>query len=848
MAQDTSDGQDEKDTHTEPRDEYDGIIDRRDYLKLAGVASLAGGSLFASGGADAAEQRHGITFDRTLDAVADLGMDDSGDRAIDGELSSAAGDGTLVLFPPGTYRVNEQLTLKDVSNFGIVGSSGTRSDVEFVTNSGNALQWLVAVGGRNHLYENFVMQQTSDQETSFSNVFKLSTGLHVENVELAGFNPRDDITDTKNAMRPHITSRDGVGVIKDFVCTGGGVIDEYPNRRVPIWMGPAHRGELRLVNAHIEESGSHSIYASRTNGCIRVEGGLFKNNDNTNLRLSSGHPDKLSWVKGAEVVIDTANAEHLPDGEHYQNVRGIKVESGFQGWSGLLIEDCDLVMKSAPASQGLIKVEDNHGAVTVRNTRLHNAITGTPCINVEKPNYSDVDSPYDVTLENVSITGPAASSDCAVTIRGRNGSSVQNACIHRDGGDGVRIADSDNCTVADSNINVPGQATIFRNSTVDTSGLTYGDSCPAPSLDGGGTGNGDTDSGDSTPTPEPTYDHTLTIDGTDADRSDYAFTVSGDLAENPDVGSLGTGDSIDGSSATGFVHGGVDGYRYNGDVTDFSIDGNAAVLVDGTAVDPATLGDAQDYPNTLRLEGTGTRADYQFTVSEALREHGDTLGVGDAIDGTSASGFVHGGTDAYDFAGEITDFSIDGDARILLNGSEVDSADLGDAPQLPRTLVIDGGDSGLTEYRVTVSEAIANDPDVGTFDSGDAVDGTTASGAVTGGVDGYRFAGEIVDLEFDGGATLLVDGESVDPATLALPNRIVFDGEGADTETSYEFTVSGRLADDAQRGTLEAEDTIDGASAAGTVADGADGYRFSGDLTKLLVVGYADVTFEDNDG
>jgi hypothetical protein len=83
----------------------------------------------------------------------------------------------------------------------------------------------------------------------------------------------------------------------------------------------------------------------------------------------------------------------------------------------------------------------------------------------------------------------------------------------------------------------------------------------------------------------PTLDRTLTIDGTNADRTDYEFTVSETVENDPNNGSFGQGDSTDGNTASGFVNGGVDGYRFSGEVTDATVTGNAAIRVDGQPFD-----------------------------------------------------------------------------------------------------------------------------------------------------------------------------------------------------------------------------------------------------------------------
>jgi len=98
-----------------------------------------------------------------------------------------------------------------------------------------------------------------------------------------------------------------------------------------------------------------------------------------------------------------------------------------------------------------------------------------------------------------------------------------------------------------------------------------------PELPGSDTGNSDGSDGSSSD-----LDRTLTVDGTDADWTDYVISVSGDLEKNADTGSVNDSDVINGDTVTGFVNGGIDGYLFAGEVTDTTIDGDATVLVDGS--------------------------------------------------------------------------------------------------------------------------------------------------------------------------------------------------------------------------------------------------------------------------
>ena len=106
-------------------------------------------------------------------------------------------------------------------------------------------------------------------------------------------------------------------------------------------------------------------------------------------------------------------------------------------------------------------------------------------------------------------------------------------------------------------------------------------------------------------------------------------------------------------------------------------------------------------------------------------------------------------------------------AGAVLGGAALVDTASAESGELPNLLTI-VGDQGNATYEVTVSGDLepGTEGDA-TFDSGDAVDGSTASGQVEGGRDSYRFSGEITEFSFlDGPATLYLDGKEVAPSEL----------------------------------------------------------------------------------
>lgn len=149
------------------------------------------------------------------------------------------------------------------------------------------------------------------------------------------------------------------------------------------------------------------------------------------------------------------------------------------------------------------------------------------------------------------------------------------------------------------------------------------------------------------------------------ERSDYQFSVSGqvvktDLADPQDVLQ---GQSVDGV----LIEGGVDEYRFSGQITAFDVQGSVEVRVNGeTVADPVGL-PRPALPNTITIEAQGVPASYQFSVTEAVAK-GPQADVDDRIDGRSVSGSVGGnGIDDFRYSGALSFESGDEPLRVVLD-------------------------------------------------------------------------------------------------------------------------------------------------------------------------------------
>jgi hypothetical protein len=338
-------------------------------------------------------KRHGIEFDRI-------------NRVAPGE-SLRADAGTLNLLQPGVHKLREHKRLIDNNRVGIVGEAGARE----TTIRGPADRWLVPFVVRSDdgfLLEDINFDQRKDTTSAVAVKMFVGDRLEVHDIRFRGQVPNEN-TSPENAegylMAPHVTDPDGTGNLVGIDSRARGIVGDYPVGNGHGYIGPGHRGTMWIRENYIEGSAMHSWYASRSNGTVHVRGGTFKNNVNTQLRLS-----RDSTVKGAKILIDAPQSRFLdPDGRK-QNVRGIRWERAkWNGSSGGLIENCRLICRSGVLGQGLIAVDGSAGELIIRGCELHNTTDGYRNIVAEEigDNYRDTEPPGDewVRVEGCSLSG-----------------------------------------------------------------------------------------------------------------------------------------------------------------------------------------------------------------------------------------------------------------------------------------------------------------------------------------------------------------------------------------------------------------------------------------------------------
>ncbi|WP_135854137.1 halocin C8-like domain-containing protein [Halorussus salinus] len=221
-------------------------------------------------------------------------------------------------------------------------------------------------------------------------------------------------------------------------------------------------------------------------------------------------------------------------------------------------------------------------------------------------------------------------------------------------------------------------------------------------------------------------DRTLVVEA--SGEVTYEFSVTGLLSavDAPARGvKLGT--------AKASLEGGRHEFSFTGEFTEFEVDGDANVTVDGRPFD------YESFPHeTLEIVADGS-VSYDVSASGALEV---SEGTATRRDDRRVEGTLSGGSHVLSYAGELTYLDLDGDATLVHNGTEVASdtplplTDLGEATVEAR------GES----YELTFGHDAAVSGDGTATASGRAVVESQAKG----GTSTVRYIGGFVSLDVPG--------------------------------------------------------------------------------------------------
>jgi hypothetical protein len=390
------------------------------------------------------QKGNNFQFSKKVDAVKDLGCDPNGGKPVQDTLNSKIEDGMLVVFPAGTYAATGRIN-PGADRFGIVGEGYQQAtkppkpggkSVVFKMKAGSPIK-LFNIGAKEALIGNFVIDQRKDGE--MGGVTARSSGnVRIRDVRTVGGQTAVGNGDeTPFFFEPFAEGGDSLIVFERCVARGGGIPGTKNiggSAGVGIFQRNGETGRIVLKDCIIENMSDNGVYGARTTAEVIVLGGLYRNNDVSQVRVNGD-----GRVDGVTIVIDEENYTGLKSksnanerGPGWPATNGLKLEtySKTAVTAGTVVKNCDLRANSVADESsigGLVNFFASAGAATLDNCRFTNNVSGTTSIIASNP--SSAPEKVAVTVKNSVIQGSGAGQNAAVNISSRPRSIVKNTCL-----------------------------------------------------------------------------------------------------------------------------------------------------------------------------------------------------------------------------------------------------------------------------------------------------------------------------------------------------------------------------------------------------------------------------------
>lgn len=454
-------------TESDPtgRDDSPQRVTRRRYLASLGAAGLGAATTSALARPASAASKDRIQELRdqysTVVDVADAGADTTGSESITPVLDDHAGDDTLLVFPPGRYRMTEEFRHCGFDHFGMVGRDATIVPGDYHEFEAPERR-LFRLGvyhtpGRDLLVEGFTVDQSASDTGIRAIEAQVSDGLTVRDVDVVG---RHD-SGTWGPGLFDVMDPAGTGTVEGFRAPDGGEwVSKTPNDG-NLWRGPSgimvsryHEGTVELVDCELGGFPDNGLYAGNAKGTVVVRGGVYRNSHASSLRIGGHH----SRIEGATVVVDDNR-------EYFGNQRAIRLDKG--SWLQVLDTTIRLDKPNGNAITVLDGVESakiRGASITQRTDRTNQAVVVEAEAGPTYVQQTDVEmhgsgnaveikggnDPGEVGVSNLTVTGPAPGSVFRNAVRcERDNCEFRGLTVDQSGGDYRRALEinADDCLV-----------------------------------------------------------------------------------------------------------------------------------------------------------------------------------------------------------------------------------------------------------------------------------------------------------------------------------------------------------------------------------------------------------------
>ncbi len=773
---DSAEGGDTDDTPT--------LLGRRDYVMLgmAAVAATAGASA-TSTDESSRVTRGGVTFSRVVDAVDDLGMDPSGAASIAPQLRELEAN-TLVRFPDGRFRLDERVELE------LPGSLGLEAVGDAVIEAASPEIGLDVAVTDTVYYSGFTHDERSG---GVRHRWRADGGIDLRDVEVrrgGTVTPDTTVASTDPASYRTIVLDPGEqrvyelsdgeafeNVLIDqraegamFVITTAPGASNWTIRNVG-WKGLAPTGSERIQTFLINVAGDgviENIFLDQRDhnggGPGSDVGAIWTYSDRHHGHIECRH----NFIAGVgnngcyDAGDGWAHMESTGTVSHEYSYHRDNTPSNFRpGKTGSVVRNCVAVANDPDGLRG------GYPATGSQLTRA--------CWAWHNP---------DIRLENCAIwwdpADVAPSAPFWATVRSRSESAncslrVIDCDINASWSEANSLSHGSGDVIFENLGNDPGVGVLGEGVPLSPEMAARGERALPPEL-GTAPGGGHDPAEATAPssTESWSYDrasgvhtdlpHELVIEHVDpGERVTYEIEVVGEI----EPGEFEYPPTVDGSVARGAVgpDRGLDNLYYDGQITGLegeNLDRVRIARADPQSreiveeIDPATVGQRTTLERTIRIVPTGEVGHYDITVSEELRDDPETdFDAAGNISGRNAEGTVSEQAHGFRFAGELTDFNLNGDVELRVDGEVIEATG-----GTPRTLIrFDGvGQSGVARYHLEASGTVEY---ASSFSSKrdrrwdlpwTRVDDGTVTGSLVDRIDAYHFDGNLLSLHVEGPA------------------------------------------------------------------------------------------------
>lgn len=380
----------------------------------------------------------------TVVNVVEAGADPDGAEPINSILEEHAGDDTLLSFPEGTYLL-EPIQFPGFHHLGLAAAGEARPSIVPPSGMCRSGPYIRFDGVSGFLVDR--MDFDFREPDAGGEIRIVADGdATVRDVWAAGGCDRQVALFRLDVIRESAT-----GLVENFRA-------ENP-RNDPsltcVYVGKSHAGELTFRNCDLAGFSDNGLYASAPgqeegrNGTVHVDGGLYENNNVSNVRLGSTG----STARGVEISADT------PPKADSVNVRGIRLrERGDQ-----LIDDCTIYIGADAGNSfgGIVFHPANRGAI-IQNTSITVDREFVPAIRA----FHREEGATEQRFEGVTMAGNAARGFAGL-IQGRDETVFKDCTIEQTGEQrgGLRISYSENCRIEGCTIDVTQEPIVLRQSS-----------------------------------------------------------------------------------------------------------------------------------------------------------------------------------------------------------------------------------------------------------------------------------------------------------------------------------------------------------------------------------------------